>query len=182
MNIRTNCEVWISHHPYADSLNEKIMEDIKEFKFTNSYKTNVHAQMTQWDTFSPTLNKVRDWVRLTITNKFLKHPDLRIHIQSQWVARYNKGDFTWRHNHKSSWMSYVYFVKCPKGSSPLIFNNSFIPSFGKKIKAEEGKLLIFPAILDHWVPKNKCDNRVVIAGNAMSYFEGVNKSEIGIYS
>tara|TARA_B100000427_G_scaffold213253_1_gene177858 strand:+ start:963 stop:1502 length:540 start_codon:yes stop_codon:yes gene_type:complete len=176
MNIRSNCEVWISHHPHAESLNKKIMEEIKELEFINSYKTNVHAQMTEWDTFSPILNQLREWVRSTIFNKFIiKDPDLRIHIQNLWVARYNKGDYTWRHNHKSSWMSYVYFVKCPKGSSPLIFNNSFIPSFGKEIKAEEGKLLIFPGILDHWVPKNKCDNRVVIAGNANSYFENNKK-------
>ena len=56
--------------------------------------------------------------------------------------------------------SFVYFVKTPKGSSPLIFTNS-----GKRIKAEEGKIVIFPGRLLHHVPKNKCEGRMTLAGN-----------------
>ena len=56
--------------------------------------------------------------------------------------------------------SFVYFIKCPKGSSPLVFTKS-----GKKIKAEEGKIVIFPGWLRHHVPKNKCEGRITMAGN-----------------
>ena len=63
------------------------------------------------------------------------------------------------HAHPSPF-SFVYFVRCPKGSSPLIFTTS-----GKKIKAEEGKVVIFPGNLLHHVPENKCDGRITLAGN-----------------
>ena len=47
-----------------------------------------------------------------------------------------------------------------KDSSSLFF-----PTSGKKIKAEEGKVVIFPGNVRHSVPPNKCDNRIVVAGN-----------------
>ena len=55
-------------------------------------------------------------------------------------------------------MSFVYFVKCPRGSAPLVLD-------GMRIKAEEGKLVAFPGITNHHVPKNRCNDRIVIAGN-----------------
>ena len=58
--------------------------------------------------------------------------------------------------------SFVYFIDCPRGSSPLVFSDS-----GKRIKAEEGKLVIFPGHLRHHVPKNKCEGRIVLAGNCI---------------
>ena len=56
--------------------------------------------------------------------------------------------------------AFVYFVNSPKGSSPLVFTTS-----GKRIKPEEGKILIFPPQLFHHVPKNKCDGRITLSGN-----------------
>ena len=83
-----------------------------------------------------------------------------------WFARYNKGDYTYSHAHKPHTWSWVYFINCPKGSYPLIFTTS-----GKKVKAEEGKVVIFDAQVLHEVPKNKCDNRVVCAGNITTWTE-----------
>ena len=57
-------------------------------------------------------------------------------------------------------IGFVYFVNAPKGASPLVFTTS-----GKKIKAEAGKVVIFPGTMYHHVPKNKCKNRVILAGN-----------------
>ena len=54
----------------------------------------------------------------------------------------------------------MYFINCPRGSSPLIFKAS-----GKRIKAEEGKIVVFSSNLKHYVPKNRCENRLVLAGN-----------------
>ena len=78
-----------------------------------------------------------------------------------WAARLDKGQQTLEHDHLFyATFAFVYFVNVPKGSSPLIFTTS-----GKKIKAEPGKLVLFPAPLRHKVPINKCDNRVTIASN-----------------
>ena len=62
--------------------------------------------------------------------------------------------------HKPSIHSFVYFVRCPKGSSPLVFTTS-----KKRVKAEEGKIVVFPGHVLHHVPKNNCEGRVVLAGN-----------------
>ena len=70
------------------------------------------------------------------------------------------------HAHHPSAYSFVYFLRCPKGSSPLIFTTS-----GKRIKAEEGKVVIFPGNLKHHVPKNKCYDRIVLAGNIFASIE-----------
>ena len=76
--------------------------------------------------------------------------------------RYDKGDYTQTHHHSFVLYAFVYFIKTPKGSSPLVFTKS-----GKKIKAEEGKVVIFPGVLRHHVPKNRCDDRIIVAGNVV---------------
>ena len=84
----------------------------------------------------------------------------KFEVDNSWVAAYREGEFAVSHGHYPAAYSFVYFIKCPKGSSPLIFTTS-----GKRIKAEEGKVVIFPGNLFHHVPKNKCDGRIVLAGN-----------------
>ena len=76
-----------------------------------------------------------------------------------WGAVYNKGDHANKHEHTCAF-SWVYFINCPKGSAPLVLSDS-----NTKIKAEEGKVVIFPGLTYHHVPKNKCDDRIVMAGN-----------------
>ena len=80
--------------------------------------------------------------------------------KDSWFVRYRVGDETKSHDHQPCLYSWVYFVNCPKGSSPLVFSNS-----GKRIKAEDGKIVIFPSIMKHHVPKSRCEDRVVLAGN-----------------
>ena len=82
------------------------------------------------------------------------------------MAWYRDNEFTIKHHHYPADYAFVYFVKCPKGSSPLIFTTS-----GKRIKAEEGKVVIFPGNLVHHVPKNKCYDRIVLAGNIFASIE-----------
>ena len=78
---------------------------------------------------------------------------------NSWLANYGRGDWTARHDH-GSWYSYVYFVRTPRGSSPLIFTTS-----GKRIKAQEGKVVIFPGNIMHHVPPNRGVERMTLAGN-----------------
>ena len=40
----------------------------------------------------------------------------------------------------------------------------------ERIKAEEGKIVIFTGSLVHGVQKNKCDGRIVVAGNVEAQF------------
>ena len=88
------------------------------------------------------------------------------HLWGQWYA---KGDYQISHTHLPNHWSFVYYVNTPKGASPLIF-----PTSGKRVKAEAGKFVIFPAFLQHYVPKNNGEGRSVIGGNLLYLTEDYN--------
>ena len=149
-------------YPLYPSLNFQILKEIKDVTFDMSYKTNVQAQMSGWNTTTPSIERLNTWVCdiLVRENSFLRDDSGRVSVQSCWVATYNKDEYTEFHDHVLSPYRFVYFVKSPRGSSPLV-----VGSRKKKIKAEEGRVVIFSGALRHGVPKNKCDGRIVVAGN-----------------
>ena len=162
---KENLHVLIEHHPYAKSLNKKLLETSKEYHFSRDFfnedggPSNVRALQTLGIVKSEVLSM---WILSLIRNEpFLRIPQ-KISMEQMWMVKYNKGDFTQWHHHKPAFMSFVYFVKTPRGSSPLVFTTS-----GKRIKAEEGKVVIFPGSMKHHVPKNRCDGRIVLAGNVV---------------
>ena len=172
MEIRENYEIIVEKHPYSESLNKKLMEDIKDFYFyspeENGLPTNVIA--TQHNVKSEEKTKsiqlIENWVSSLLersNSSFLSAPKehgARFNMNI-WFAKYNKGDHTSNHCHMNYALhSFVYFVRCPKGSSPLVFTTS-----KKRVKAEEGKVVVFPGHVLHHVPKNNCEGRVVLAGN-----------------
>ena len=172
MEIRENYEIIVEKHPYSESLNKKLMGDIKDFYFyspeENGLPTNVIA--TQHNVKSEEKTKsiqlIENWVSSLLersNSSFLSAPKehgARFNMNI-WFAKYNKGDYTLNHRHMDyAQYAIVYFVNCPKGSSPLVFTTS-----GKKIKAEAGKIVVFPGTIRHCVPKNNCKNRLVLAGN-----------------
>ena len=169
MKIRENLEILIEKHPYAVSLNEKlIIESEGAGGDSNSYYTNIvgNKLATSIDSDAPS-KKIRDWVLSLIMNRYQtsSHTGNVNYTVDMWFAQYNKGDYTKMHYHiPFALFSFVYFVNAPRGASPLVF-----PTSGRKIKPEEGKVVIFSSSLWHQVPKNRCENRLVLAGNLMSY-------------
>ena len=170
MDVREICHIIVNKHPYSESLNKKLMEDAKRANYDMAYKTNVKAKMSSYQTpLTRNIQSIKDWVNSLITNYYWHNAHgYSLDFNELWFAKYGKGDHTVDHHHNLSWLSFVYFINCPKGSSPLIFTTS-----GKKIKAEEGKVVIFPSMVQHYVPKNKCDERVVLAGNLMTPENGL---------
>ena len=169
-DVKENHSVWVEKHPYFQSLNEKLLEDATKFDFYTHLQNTEHTNVRGWQSNieenkeTPSLKIIRKWVTTLIVENSRK--DLFTdHINGSkmwmWFARYEDGDYTQSHDH-ATYASYafVYFVKAPRGASPLVFTTS-----GKKIKAEEGKVVIFPGTLKHHVPNNKCDDRMVIAGS-----------------
>jgi len=166
--FKEKMEVCVEYHPHHKSLNKKILEEAKEFYFERELyngdggATNVKAVQTRSGIISPTTELLRQWVlRLVIENLFPRIKNLYVH--DLWMAVYDKGDYTTPHTHRPSMFAFVYFVKAPPGSAPLVFHTS-----GKRVKAEEGKIIIFPGYLVHSVPKNKCKGRIVLSGNVSS--------------
>ena len=78
----------------------------------------------------------------------------------KFFVRYNKGHYAVSHDHLPCIWSWSYYVKCPPGSSPLVFTTS-----GKRMNLKEGQCIVFPSSIKHYVPKNNCDDRVVLVGN-----------------
>ena len=79
-------------------------------------------------------------------------------IAECWGILYDKGQSVSKHNHFPYCLSFVYFIKTPKGSSPLIIE-------GKRIKAEEGKLVMFHANQMHWCNNSNVNGRCCLVGN-----------------
>jgi hypothetical protein len=170
-------------HPYSDELNSRILEECKSLNFITDYWnadggfTNIMALQTHpfrcdkdfYNQFA-SMGLLVDWIydiTINATKKEAYRDVGKLHIDHIWVAKYNKGDWTKSHHHHPAIYSFVYFVKSPKGSSPLVFTRS-----GKRIKAEDGKLVLFPGDLRHHVPKNRSDGRVVLAGNIFLQLRG----------
>ena len=153
-------------HPYYKSINHKIIEEFKDLEFTteiynpSGQKTNVRALQTYNDIETPTLSLIKQWV----INLIGGYGGLKYKVSQCWGAKYNKGDYTISHDHFGYAFAFVYFVRSPKGSSPLVFTTS-----RKRIKPMEGKLVLFHGNLLHEVPKNKCVDRIVVAGNVLSF-------------
>ena len=160
MKVRENHEIIIDKYPFAGRLNSRLLSDAEGIDYPLSFKTNVKGKMSKWSMESDSLETLKGWITSLVKAKHNFKGLATLRFVDTWYARYDKNDHTLEHDHNLSWLSFVYFVKCPRGSSPLIFTTS-----GKRIKAEEGKVIIFPAWIRHSVPKNRCEDRVVVAGN-----------------
>ena len=167
--VTEDVEVLIEHYPNHKALNRRLLIDADSCTYDHSYKTNVWGKHSDWNVSSPHIKVIQRWVKRTILSylerdkKFWDQVFWE-HVET-WFARYDLGDYTKPHSHMPYHFGWVYFVKTPIGSSPLVFHNRKI-----KIKAEEGKLVIFPAILVHSVPRNNCRDRVVLSGNVGNDF------------
>ncbi len=161
-------QVRIERYPLYERVNEKIIEESNQFNLVPYEQTrlisgstsNVKAlQTVDQIVRSPSLDNVYCWIMSLLQ----ENSHYQYLLQTGWIIKYNKGDYTIPHDHFPVTWSFVYFVKTPRGSSPLVFTTS-----GKRIKAEEGKVVIFPGgYMKHHVPKNRCDGRIVLAGNVV---------------
>ena len=157
--VRENLKVLVEYHPFHESIKKKILADNLNFirnPIVDGSVSNLRAERTVGEYYPKSVDLIKEWI-LTIIRQ--NYPGFDYNIDG-WVAKYSQGDYAIEHDHIPHSFSYVYFVNTPKGSSPLVFSTS-----GKRIKAEEGKVIIFPGSLRHHVPKNRCDGRVTIAGN-----------------
>ena len=157
--VRENLKVLVEYHPFHESIKKKILEEEYNFLYNplvDGYSSNIRAYRTLGTLNTKGIMLVKEWISTLIRQYY---PGFDYNIDA-WIAKYNKGHCTLEHDHIPYSFSYVYFVNTPKGSSPLVFSTS-----GKRIKAEEGKVVIFPACMRHHVPKNRCEGRVTLAGN-----------------
>jgi hypothetical protein len=77
-----------------------------------------------------------------------------------WGVHYNKGESLVEHCHFPYALSFVYYVRTPKGTAPIIIEDRIYD-------IEEGQCLFFLASKYHSVSKSDCDGRCAIVGNIM---------------
>ena len=124
-----------------------------------------HAQMTKWNIRSKEIRDLVLWIITTTHDNMVKpyeHISSSYNLQCyiNWGLLCNQGDSLEEHRHNPAQFSFVYYIKCPEGSSPLVFTTS-----GYEVKPEAGKLVIFNSRLLHEIPPNNCDGRYSFVGN-----------------
>ena len=81
-----------------------------------------------------------------------------------WGVLYKKKDFAVAHAHWPNIWSWGYYVKIPKGSSPLVFPEGKDGNY--YVFPQVGDLVIFPAWIKHEVPPSAIDeDRILVGGN-----------------
>tara|TARA_E500000331_G_C17057567_1_gene626740 strand:+ start:260 stop:778 length:519 start_codon:yes stop_codon:yes gene_type:complete len=157
--IEEQVEIFLESHPMGESLRRIILDESKTIDYNMSYKTNVQASMSSWTEDTPGIKMIEEWIFNDPLGAYL-NKGFKLVMNNAWFAKYSKGEYTKTHMHIPAVFSFVYFVQSPPGSSPLVFTYS-----KKEIEPEEGKLVMFPSMVYHHVPPNKCDDRIVLAGN-----------------
>ena len=146
----------IEQHPDYENLNQKLLKESEGVIYDWSDITYIKGKMSEWHICGKYIDVIKEWAKSLTPPVVGKVPT----ILNAWYAIYDYDDHALMHNHGDMYASFVYYVKTPEGSSPIIF-----PDENETVEAKEGNILIFPGHVNHYVPKNKCDGRVVVAGN-----------------
>lgn len=153
MGSDTRLRIETFHHPDAEKINSKLNHFISWLPDQTDKSTSlIVTKHTGFHTYPKIFLEVSDWVlKTTSFNIQPKETEL-------WVAVYNVGDYAEPHTHTPCSYSFVYYVTVPEGSSPLVFED-------RSIDPTPGMCIIFSSDTKHAVPENKCNGRVVLAGN-----------------
>ncbi len=85
---------------------------------------------------------------------------LELELSSIWGQIYGSGAFQVSHTHLPSHWSFVLFVNCPEGCSPVVFGEEDL-----EIQPRQGFGVVFPSWIRHYVPRNLARGRSVVSGN-----------------
>ena len=146
----------IEQHPDYEKLNSNLLKESEGVIYDWSDITYVRGKMSEWHICGKYIDVIKEWAK-TLTPSI---NGMIPRIIDAWYARFDYGNNALVHNHGDMYASFVYYIKTPEGSSPIIF-----PDENETVEAKEGNLLIFPGHINHYVPENKCEGRVIIAGN-----------------
>lgn len=133
-----------------------------------STPSNVKAvYMSPWKSHALTdklhpICRMACWVARQAAQRICAHDlaalNLDLVVTDCWIAVYEQGDRTMRHNHFPADFACVVYLEAEPGCAPLIFG-------GKTAhQPTPGSMVLFPGILDHEVPATP-GRRVVVAMN-----------------
>jgi len=114
---------------------------------------------------------------------FSLNPGESLSILNAWINISKQHDYNLTHTHPLSSLSGVYYIKCPQDCGNLVFeqdHNDTLDLSHRQYRIKhlkemypsyyfipiEGRLLLFPSNLRHYVQPNKsCDDRISISFN-----------------
>ena len=146
----------VEQHPDYENLNQKLLKESEGVIYDWSDITYIKGKMSEWHICGKYIDLIKEWAK-TLTPPV---KGMIPRIIDAWYAIYDYDNHALTHNHGDMYASFVYYIKTPEGSSPIVF-----PDDNETVEARDGNILIFPGHVNHYVPKNKCDGRVVVAGN-----------------
>ena len=121
----------------------------------NITNLNMHGRYREFKTISD--------IVISYAEKMGSTP-IKCRTSDCWGVLYKKNNFAVAHAHWPNIWSWGYYVKVPKGSSPLVFPEGKEGNY--YVFPEVGDLVIFPAWIKHEVPPSVCDeDRMLVGGN-----------------
>ncbi len=158
----------VGDYPKADSFRNSVLPLLGDNSGAVEV-SNVKAIHTEWDWQSENVQvrNLKTFLIYEIKKNFdyslVDNSSTSLDIVNFWGNVYNKGDYAQQHNHWPFHYSLVYFLKTKWYYSPLIFTD-----IGKKVRPKEGRYVIFPAYLNHRVPKHRYnEKRITLSGNLL---------------
>lgn len=132
-------------------------------KTPHSIESNVKADyVSSWIShkespkFTPLCNLVISCCE-EVSKKYF-NTELKFAIYNCWGMIYENGDHAVKHSHFPSTFAAVVYIDIDDEGSPIVFEDELT------IEPRAGSLIIFPALLHHYVPPTK-SRRIVIAMN-----------------
>ena len=154
-------EIYISHIKNEEEMNKNIIETIDKEVGKNDYKTNVKAQMTDWEMHNyPGFDRLSHIIN-EVGNVLNKNDTYKFKLENIWGCKYKSNEETFDHDHWPNVWSIVYYLYPPENCSELVFTE-----FNYSLKPEHGMLVIFPGYYKHQVIKKPFEGyRYVVSAN-----------------
>ena len=145
-------------------MSEDIEKEIRDMGDKQDHKTNVKAQMTEWNMQDrPGFIKFKEYIypMIEFISKKYYNREINPRISDMWGMIYKKGDHAVVHDHWPALWSGVYYIKSPENSGDLFF-----PQLKQAFQPKENMLVLFNGSTRHGVKENLSDSeRVAISFN-----------------
>ena len=166
--------------------NDQLIKDIRESGAIGAV-TQAKCYRTRWDMhteYESFWNLGKNSIELPNMNELAgrSKPDgtpdpIPYGITESWGLIYKKGNYTASHSHWPSTWGFVYTVQACDKCSPLIFDQSNLMDEPLEITPKTGQMILFPAWLNHSVPKQQCEHeRIKVAGNIDTAWDFKNRT------
>ena len=170
-----------------DEVRDKLIDYAYEYK-KNDPDGNIISNRGGWQSKDFSVRKEDDILHSLIINCLASFPYIKESYNifaDAWININPTGSYNNKHNHPSSDLAGVLWIKCPKDCGEIVFDNPSAFQTFKTINAYEdkfkdvnkihhtyffppveGRVLIFPSHLDHNVRENKSkEDRISVSFN-----------------